>query len=276
MLVTGIPMENDIFDGNEWTKEIVSDALENYNKSRTRFSFYAWGVWCTSYARHNLFDAIEALGMDYIYADTDSVKYLNAAAHEAFFDSYNQNIRNKLKAAMTYHGLPLDLPEPQNIKGKVCPIGVWDDDGIYLRFRTLGAKRYMYESLDPIMYEVFDEDGPTGEEVPSGYYEKVIHTTIAGANKKLSAKYLISLPGDPFDNFADGLIIPADYSGRIVHTYNDDKDVFYVTDYLGNKCKIKTYGGVHLENSAYTLGLEEYEKFFEAVQNKTVKYVDFC
>ena len=276
MLVTGIPMENDIFDGNEWTKEIVSDALENYNKSRTRFSFYAWGVWCTSYARHNLFDAIEALGMDYIYADTDSVKYLNAAAHEAFFDAYNQNIRNKLKAAMTYHGLPLDLPEPQNIKGKVCPIGVWDDDGTYLRFKTLGAKRYMYESLDPIMYEVFDEDGPTGEEVPSGYYEKVIHTTIAGANKKLSAKYLISLPGDPFDNFADGLIIPADYSGRIVHTYNDDKDVFYVTDYMGNTCKIKTYGGVHLENSEYTLGLEEYEKFFEAVQNKTVKYVDFC
>ena len=45
----------------EWnTKETnAQKELEKYNKSRRRFNFYPWGVFCTAYSRRNLWTGIQ-------------------------------------------------------------------------------------------------------------------------------------------------------------------------------------------------------------------------
>ena len=44
---------------------------------------------------------------------------------------------------MSYHKLDISLCTPTTIKGEKKIIGVWDYDGHYDMFKTLGAKRYM-------------------------------------------------------------------------------------------------------------------------------------
>ena len=43
-----------------------------------------------------------------------------------------------------YYDFDLDLLAPVTKDGKEKIIGIWDLDGHYKRFKTLGAKRYLY------------------------------------------------------------------------------------------------------------------------------------
>ncbi|MEM1506600.1 hypothetical protein RG959_25010, partial [Domibacillus sp. 8LH] len=74
--------------GDEWgfEKVDVNEEIEKYNSSRKRFLYYAWGIWVTAYARRNLWTGILAVGNDYIYSDTDSLKVLNYEKHEPYIE----------------------------------------------------------------------------------------------------------------------------------------------------------------------------------------------
>lgn len=69
------------------TEEEKQEQLNHENNKRGRFLFYLWGVFCTAYARRKL-------GGDYIYSDTDSVKFLEEK-HKKFFEKYNGGIDEK-------------------------------------------------------------------------------------------------------------------------------------------------------------------------------------
>lgn len=92
--------------------------------------------------------ALWAVGKDVVYCDTDSVKYINN--HDDIFERFNDDA---VALAKKYGAFAIDP------KGKTQYMGIWDDDGKYKRFKTLGAKKYCIE-----------EDG------------KVL-TTIAGVSK---------------------------------------------------------------------------------------------
>lgn len=68
-------------DGNyNPVEEDAVKILEKYYKSRNNCLQYAWGTYCTSYARAELIakkDLIEAHGGTFLYADTDSIFYLS-------------------------------------------------------------------------------------------------------------------------------------------------------------------------------------------------------
>ena len=106
MMVTN-PLRDSIEYNNEWIKtdSDPSEQLKKYNDSNNRFIFYPWGVWCTAYARRNLFSAIYACGTDYIYADTDSVKIINADKHTKYFDDYNRLIVKKISQCLEYYNI---------------------------------------------------------------------------------------------------------------------------------------------------------------------------
>ena len=237
-----IKVDEDIAGGLE-------DTIDKFNKNLNRFLFYPWGVWVTSYARRNLFRLIEECGEDYIYSDTDSNKIMNYQDHVDFINQYNAEIIDKIATVCNFYGIDPMEARPQNRKGQECPLGVWDDDGTYKRFKTLGAKRYMYETTD-------------GE----------LKTTVAGVSKKKLPGFLQSLPGDPFENFQDDLVVPPEHTGKLTHTYVDHAATGYklrvpVTDYLGNRSIVKTFGGVHLEPQEYHLGMAEaYKDFIIKVQ----------
>lgn len=205
-------------------------AIEEYNNSKSRFLFYPWGVWVTAHARRNILSAIYALGNDYVYCDTDSVKYLNPEKHTAFFDEYNKNIIDKLVKAMNYHGIDPSAIEPCNQDGEKKPIGVFTYEGIAKNFKTLGSKRYMYTN------------------------DKGLQITIAGLGKKQGGKY-IAIQSDPYEFFNNHMYIPAEHTGKLTHTYIDETMEGVATDYIGNRFKYYERSGIHLSPCDFSLSL---------------------
>lgn len=251
MTVMDICRSEIIYDG-QWKTQSpdLDETIEKYNKSKTRFNSYLWGIWTTAYARRNLWTAILELGPDYLYADTDSVKVVNGERHADYFKRYNENIVAKLDAACRYHGLDPDLTRPKNNKGEVKQLGVWDYEKRLKRFKTLGAKRYLTED------------------------DKGLHLTVAGLGKSSAVKYLLFKYHDSdgvFQAFSDDMEIPAEYerdgetlsaTGKNTHTYIDEPVEGMMTDYQGHTVHYKELSAIHLEPVAYSLSLsEEYVRF---------------
>ena len=244
MCVTDPCRDENIYD-NEWSykKANIDEQIEKYNKDRNRTLYYAWGVWITAYARRNLFSGILEFKMDYIYSDTDSIKVINTNRHRNYIENYNKEIKNKISKCLKYYDLPLSLASPKTIKGKVKPLGVWEYEGKYTRFKTLGAKRYMIE-----------KDGK-------------IQITIAGVNKKAGVEYLYykyKNNTNIFNNFSEDLTFPSVYidgdkeysgSGKLCHTYIDIEISGELVDYLGNKYSYYEESSIHMEPTEYTLSL---------------------
>lgn len=213
-------------------QDYLSTQLDKENNKKSRFLFYLWGVFCTAYARRNLWNAIFHLKTDYIYADTDSVKILNADKHCEFFTNYNINIQHKLEEALHYHNLPLSLIHPKNIKGETKYLGNWEFDGHYKRFKAIRAKSYAYQYDD-------------------GHY----NLTVAGLNKQFAVPYLTSQKKDFFELFSYGMHIPAKYTGKLTHTYIDEEKSAIITDYLGNTCAVFEKSSTHLEPADFHLSM---------------------
>ena len=223
------------YSDDEWLEPVkISDidkAIETYNKAYNRFLYYPWGIFVCAYARHNLWESIIECGYDHIYSDTDSEKLKNFSVHTEFFKSYNERILDKLKTACKCHNIPISMCTPKTIEGKTKILGTFELEGIYKRFKTLGAKRYMYE-------------------------DEKIHITVAGMNKKTGLQYLENKYGNAvFENFQDGLVIPSEYSGRLIHTYIDEPRTGILTDMYGNPAEYEELSAVHLEPATYTLGM---------------------
>ena len=219
--------------------------IDKYNKKKNRFICYQWGVWCTAYAMRNLFTGIYELKEDYIYSDTDSVKFINLEKHKAYFDEYNANVIRKLKRMCENYNIPFEMCSPLTKDGKQKTIGLWDYETCYKRFKTLGAKRYMIESYEPINYGT--KENPI-------YYNYSL--TVSGVNKKTAIPYLYKEYGDKImDVFTDGLVIPPQYTGKNIHTYIDEETSGIVTDYLGKSLEYHEYSSIHLEESGYELSL---------------------
>ena len=244
MCVTSIVHDTVNFNGAEWTTENgnLDEELKNYNTDKNRFLFYHWGVWCTAYARNNLYTGIRECKDDYIYSDTDSIKIFNADKHQKYFEEYNKWIVQKLEKCLNYHKIPLDYISPKTIKGDIKTLGIWDFDGFYTDFKTLGAKRYIYRKDDKISI------------------------TVCGLSKK-SGKEFIENQQKPFLFFNDGMFVDCEHTGKMTHTYIDREIENIITDYLGNQAYYHEKSFIHLEKTDYLLSLSDmYIKYFMGVQ----------
>lgn len=251
MTVTDLLNNEYLYDNqNEWsTKETnIDKAIDKYNKDRNRFLFYVWGVWVTAYARRNLFSGIYECKEDYIYSDTDSIKIFNAKKHLDYINKYNVMIEHKLKAMCDYYKIDFNLCKPKTIDGKEKMLGVWDFDGHYQCFKSLGAKRYLTEN-------------DNGE----------ISMTVAGVNKKVALPYLIKkykTNEKVFDSFSNTLVIPKDYSGKKTLTYIDIEKKGVCKDYLGNYAEYNEKSFIHMENAEYNLNIaSDYLDFIFRLKN---------
>ena len=221
-------------DGWLTEKPDIVKAIDKYNKGKRRFLYYPWGVWVTAYARRNLFDGIKAFGGDYLYSDTDSIKALHGEQHTGYIERYNAEIIEKLKQACKHHGIPESAIMPKTVKGIEKPLGVWDYEGKYDKFKTLGAKRYLV--------------------LKNGQ----LQLTVAGVGKKNGAAWLMNeykSTEAAFAAFEDGLLFPEDATGKNTHTYIDDEIQGTVTDYTGRAGEYHELSAVHLEGAEYSLSI---------------------
>ena len=135
-----------IFNGTDFEVKEVNEEEQLEKANRKSFTVFAWGCWCTAWSRYWLEKAIRLCGHNFIYCDTDSVKYVGTVD----FTELNKEIQ----ANSERHGAFADDPA-----GRRHYLGVYEHDATYKRFVTLGAKKYAYED------------------------EKGLHITISGVSK---------------------------------------------------------------------------------------------
>lgn len=238
-------------DSDDYETEKV-DITKRMNRLRydikNNFLLYQWGVWCTAYARKNLMDGILKVGEDVVYCDTDSIKFLFLDEHKSYFDNYNKNVIIKLKEVADYLEVDMNRFSPVDIKGVTHTIGLWDYEGCYKYFKTLGAKRYMVTKKND-EYEI----------------------TVAGLPK--TAVHYIKQQKKPYKFFTHDMVIPAGYmdikdylKDKLCMSYIDEPTSGVVTDYLGNTSEFFELSSIHSERVGFKLNITQ--DFFELLTGR--------
>lgn len=240
MSVTNPVNDNITFDGltKEWgteQKDIEQALYDNYVKNKKQILVYQWGVWVTAWARYELFQGVLKIDDDVVYCDTDSIKFLNFPKYEKWIEQYNKKCEKELEMTMEYYNLPKSALKPKTIKGVECMLGVWDYEGKYDRFKTLGAKRYAYEK--------------------DGKY----NITVSGLNKKCAVPYLCEIAHkkhiDFFDLFTNDMYIPPEHTGKNTIIYINDPYEIELTDYKGNKAIVSENTYIHMQEQDFNLSM---------------------
>lgn len=210
-------------DADDLYLSIEGDVHKLLAKSRYQpYKSYQWGVWVTAWARYELQQAIDAAGEMFIYCDTDSVKY----AGQLDLSRINRELVRKSEETRACAVDP---------KGKIHYMGVFEDEGRYLRFVHSGAKRYAYE-------------------LPDGS----LHITVSGVDKKAGAKELEAAGG--LEAFKDGFVFQ---DCGLDPKYNDRTDMDVEID--GHRLHIGP--NVYLHPTTYSLGLgDDYGKLVKAIR----------
>lgn len=212
--------END--SPNPWVKREISSlkkSLMKYYGGKQNFLNYQDGVWITAHARKQLEDGMMICGSSIVQVDTDSCKYVDDGVEiEKAFEDYNKRIIAEAES--------FDI-KPYAIKnGEKHYLGLWEDDGYYKRFATLGAKKYAYDNGDGVKI------------------------TVAGLNKDSGGKWLTKNGG--LEMLKNGTFVPPKYSGRTTALYNDEVTPF-TKSVDGNY--IVMGSNVAIENVGYTFGV---------------------
>lgn len=239
---TQIKYENDSF--KEITNNNIVELIDNYNKSKKRFISYLWGVWVTAYTRKRLFDVIPLLSDNYIYSDTDSIKYKYFKDSEKIFEQINENITKKITELSKIFDISEDYFSPCTIHGIKKKIGIWEFEGCYDCFKTLGAKRYLIKQKDK--YKL----------------------TVSGLGKDV-INWIKTQTENVFEFFKNDMTIPSQHTGKLTKTYIDNETSGYIVDYNGKIGYYNEKSSLHLEPAPYKLSLSEiYLNYILSLKNK--------
>lgn len=208
------PVKQDIvYNNGAWSVANEPEAEILAESNRKAFLCYQWGVWCTAWARYRLQEGIKLAGENFVYCDTDSVKYIGSID----WTKYNKQREKDSKASGAYATDP---------KGITHYMGVYEADGEYSEFKTLGAKKYAYN---------YESGGETC-------------VTIAGVTKKSGGKELDENGG--LKAFSPGFTFVK--AGGTEAIYNDDPEIRTV---VRDGKQIDITPNIVIKDSTYTLGI---------------------
>lgn len=214
--------QNILFQNNDFEEECEDVQAILEKSSKRAFLCYQWGVWVTAWARYDLEQGIKLAGENFVYCDTDSVKYVG----NVDFTEYN---KERIAASIKSGAFAKDK------KGITHYMGVFEQDGNYAQFCTLGAKKYcMIDKKD-----------------------SKLKVTVAGVNKHKAVKELGKAGG--IRAFKPGFVFSE--AGGLEAVYNDEREY---SQYTVDGKTIDVTANVVLRPSTYTLGITaEYERILE-------------
>lgn len=134
ILNTEIEYHDGEYTEKKMNEEEMKEALDKYYKNHRSFLNYSWGVFVTAYARRELEDGLNIAGLDTIYCDTDSVKYIGN--HDREFEEYNRRLNKECEEK--------GIRNYAELNGKRFYMGIFDKEKGYDEFITLGAKKYAF------------------------------------------------------------------------------------------------------------------------------------
>ena len=218
-------------------KDSINASLVKYYKSQNSFLTYQWGIWVTAHCRNRLQKAIDGVGIDMLYCDTDSCKFLtDFNNYKSIFDKLNADILAEAEECGVKTSC--DVLNPETNKMEHFQLGVWEKEQPYEQFKTMGAKKYAYNQWSKKTKQV--EFG----------------ITVAGLSKVSGAEYLREHGG--MDAFNESTDVPPEFSGRTTAFYKDVAVPYYITI---NGEKIYTASAIALVPTSYTFSLEsEYQQ----------------
>ena len=217
----------------EWEelKGDVESSLEKFYKSRNNFLPYQWGVFVTANARKRLRTMLNVVGRDVVYTDTDSIKFEDKK-HIKEFEEINKLLMQQAETN--------DIPAYCDRDGERFYLGTWDNDGEYLRFKTLGSKKYCYEKKDKkgnIKFEI----------------------TVSGMSKKKGAKQVANM-----ENFMIGKKFHD--VGRSTSWYNDEQPHYIEIE----NDRFLTASNIGILESTYELGVTN--EYWDIISENEDKY----
>lgn len=236
-MLTDICQENVIYDAYNPTKPFIkrkemtyAKMLSKYYGSKNSFLSYQHGIWVTAWCRYRLQKAIDMLEDYMVYCDTDSVKYIDS--------SLNRTLKHKLNTEILQDIQDCGKNCTIQYQGKYYTLGLWEDDGDYKEFISLGAKKYAYTD-----------------------YDDTIHITVSGLSKSKAEKWFTENGG--LDKFKPGTIIPIQNSGRTTSAYNDRVNIIDLQ--IGDEI-IQVGSNIVIQDSTYEFGIaEDYEKLITSI-----------
>lgn len=215
------------------TSRSIDEIIAENNKRA--FQPYQWGVWIAAWSRYRLQEGIKLVGADFVYCDTDSVKYLG----EHDWTALNTERQQQAEAAGAYADDPA---------GHRHYMGCFEDEGIYKEFATLGAKKYVYRT----------EKGrlcATISGVPKDIYRKDGALVRVGGGAELEQHGGI-------EAFRTGFIF--EEAGKNESVYNDEEYGNYVVD----NHQIHIGPNVVIRPTTYTIGVSADYRRLLAIANK--------
>ena len=234
MCVTDILNPDAIYENNNWTKKEMTEEEElegigKYN-NYVRFLFYAGGIWITAHARRRLQIMLDIVKRNVVYTDTDSIKFIDPEKelYQKFIDRNNEILEDAKQLDISP-----TINEKIEINGKEIIIndtmGIWEYEGYYTKFKTLGAKKYCYyHSKKPDKFCI----------------------TVSGMDKAKGAKAVKDfsgfMPGKQYSNI-----------GRTVSYYNEAPP--HEIEIQG--CRFITASNVAIVDTTYKFNItDEYQK----------------
>lgn len=219
----------------EWTREKADaeKALKTYYDGKNSFLHYQWGIYVTAHARKQLQDMLDVVGMDAVYCDTDSIKFLHPDVHIPEFEAKNKILEKR--------AIDNDIPAFCDVGDNRYILGVWDMDDLYIQFKTLGAKKYCGVEWDE-------------KAAQSGKDPVRFTSTVAGMNKKLGAENLKCC-----NNFR--LCRRMENVGRTISCFNNSKPHYIKV----NGEEILTASNIGILDTTYTLGVSN--EYYEVLVN---------
>lgn len=231
------PLDDTIYYNNgEWVSETPDAKMQlTQNCKSKRYCLpYAVGVFVTAWARYELLTTLSKIGDDAIYCDTDSIKLKNHEQYRELFDSYNRENNEAVRVALTQHGIDPGLIPADK------PIGIFEFEGVYDNFKTLGAKRYCFDKEGKFDYTVAGLPKSHGERKNAREYMRLLATERGQT---------------VFDVFDFDLHIPPEYTNKLGTVYNLQPWRAFVTDYRGERAEVSEAFGVALEPLPFTLSV---------------------
>ena len=238
MLTDDINFNSDI---SEWGKTLLNNSLylekvaHEKKKVSKVFSAFQFGVWVTAYARRNLWRGILALDKHVIYCDTDSIKCTQN--NSDFFIRYNEEIKKRSDTRADLLNVSRETFSPKDKFGIEHRLGIFDYEGTYYDFKTLGAKKYIYGGK----YDKF-----THEEKEA---QKELHMTVSGVRKK-AVKQLKNI-----DEFKDDLVFDVEHAKKLLMTYVDDMTAITWNKGAYDEYKSNYKHGIVAQPTTYSMGI---------------------
>lgn len=217
-----------------WLKDLLTDDkfITKVNSQKKKMSSvigtFAQGIYIPAYGRRELWKSILHYDKETVYFDTDSNKLVETDF--SFFENYNREIELQESLRAKELGISPELFNPVDKHGVHHRLGIFDYEGKYERFITLGAKKYCYEK--------YDKHG-----------DLKLEMTVSGISKQC-----VSALGK-IENFKDGFSFDVENSKKLTLEYQDNMDSVIWKEGEYDEFKSDYKYGISNTKTTFTLGM---------------------